>query len=211
MGPSASGKTTLLRTIAGLEPVHAGEILLGNEVVSSGSKRTRPHARGVAMLFQEPSLWPHLTAQGNVELALPAGMRRAERRGAALGWLEKVGAGELAGRRPEALSGGERRLVELARALAARPRLLLLDEPTTHLDLHLRDGLMRTLRALQAELALPVLCVTHEPGAWLAPDDRVLVIEQGRLICDSDARNLCACAATEYTDALVRTLRRIWS
>ncbi len=200
MGPSASGKTTLLRAIAGLEPVAGGKLRLGGEDAAARP----PHARGVGLLFQEPSLWPHLSARANVELALAGG--RAARRAEAHGWLERLGVAHLPGRFAAGISGGERRLVELARTLASRPRVLLLDEPTAHLDLHLRGELLARLRALHAELGLTTLLVTHDPPPGLAAHDRLLLIERGRLIHDAPLAQLAAAPDTDYTRELRRRL-----
>ncbi len=203
MGPSASGKTTLLRAIAGLEPLAAGEIYLHEKLASDARVLLAPHERGLGLLFQEPSLWPHLSVRANVELAL-GGLGRAARRAAALEWLDRLGAAHLADQFPARISGGERRLAELARTLAARPSLLLLDEPTTHLDVHLREGLMRRLRQLHRELRLTTLCVTHEVERWLDPADRALVIEAGRLAYDGPLGGVPP--ASPYTEALGRSL-----
>src|SRR5690606_9583786 len=136
---SGSGKTTLLRALAGLFPPAAGEIAIQGETVSSPQTLVAPHLRGLGLLSQSPGLWPHLTASANVALAVPASVRgRRARREAALASLARVGADGWAHRFPSQLSGGEQRLVELARTLAARPRVLLLDEPTAHVDLHRR-------------------------------------------------------------------------
>lgn len=192
MGPSASGKTTLLRAIAGLEPVSRGEILIDGRVATNSRIVLAPHERGLGLLFQEPSLWPHLSVRANVEL----GGRDA------MAWLERLGAAHLADKFPSKISGGERRLAELARTLAARPKILLLDEPTTHLDVHLREGLMRRLRELHEELGLTTLCVTHEVERWLDSNGRTLVVEGGRIAHDGPLGGIQGASA--YTQALAR-------
>ena len=110
LGPSASGKTTLLRTIAGLEPLAGGSIRLDGQLASNDRLVLAPHQRAIGFLFQEPSLWPHLSATANVALGIVGGERSAEARR----WLERLGVGDLAKRFPSALSGGEARRVTLA-------------------------------------------------------------------------------------------------
>ncbi|MCE5229094.1 ATP-binding cassette domain-containing protein [bacterium] len=205
MGPSASGKTTLLRAIAGLQPLAAGEILINGKPASGRRIVMPPHERGLGLLFQDASLWPHLSVRANVELGLGRIRPGAARRAEAVQWLERLGAAHLADKFPANISGGERRLAELARTLAARPSILLLDEPTTHLDVHLRDGLMRRLRELHAELGLTTLCVTHEVERWLNPADRALILEAGRLIHDGSLNALPQ--ESDYTETLNREIK----
>lgn len=207
-GPSGSGKTTLLRAIAGLQPLDSGSIHLEGRLATNARVVLAPHERGVGMLFQEPSLWPHLSAEANVRLAL-ARRPRAERATLARQWLDRAGVGRLAARLPGELSGGEARRVALARALASQPRLLLLDEPTAHLDLHLRAGMMKLLRDLQRELELPALCVTHQIEPPIAPGDRVVVVEEGRAIFDGAFAELAAAPSTPFLDALKQSAARL--
>lgn len=205
MGPSASGKTTLLRAIAGLEPLVSGELLIQEKPASNERIVLAPHERGLGLLFQEASLWPHLSVRANVELALGS-LTRGARRAEALAWLERLGAAHLADKFPARISGGERRLAELARTLAARPLILLLDEPTTHLDVHLREGLMKRLRELHRELNLTTLCVTHEVEGWIDPAERALILEAGKLIHDGPPGAIAATSA--YTEVLSRSLKK---
>jgi ABC-type Fe3+/spermidine/putrescine transport system ATPase subunit len=209
LGPSGSGKTTLLRALAGLEPLTDGEIVLGGALASNHRIRLAPHQRGIGLLFQEPSLWPHLDAAANVELALSGTLPRRQQRTEALDWLGRVGAAPLASRRPGELSGGEARRVTLARALAARPAILLLDEPTTHLDLHLREELMGLVRRMHAELGLTTLCVTHQLEPPIAAHERMVILECGRMIFDGSFSDLPQAPATDYTQALRRWIGRL--
>lgn len=176
VGPSGSGKTTLLRLIAGLETPEEGVIRLDGEIVN----HTPPAQRGVAMVFQRDALFPHLTARENLGLGLRLrGVARAEiqeRVEELAGWL---GLGECLERRPAELSGGERQRVALGRALALRPRALLLDEPLAHLDAPLRRQLRRELLRLHRELGLTMLWVTHDPAEALALGQRVAVMHAG--------------------------------
>lgn len=151
LGPSGSGKTTLLRCIAGLEQAHAGTISWNDERLD-----TLPaHKRGVGMLFQEPALFPHLNVVQNVAFS---------RRDAADAkrWLDLVGLAHKAESRVDELSGGERQRVALARTLAAKPRVVLLDEPLSALDQTLRESLGARIRALLRDAGVAALWVTHD-------------------------------------------------
>ena len=157
-------------------------------------------------MFQEPSLWPHLSALANVTLGLPRGMRGNQRRAAAREWLKRVGAEELATKFPDQLSGGEARRVTLARTLAARPRILLLDEPTAHLDIHLREDLMRQVRRLHEELGLTTLCVTHQIEPPMQLMDRVLLLDNGTIRYDGPLASLGEAPPSPYVEALHRSI-----
>lgn len=205
IGPSASGKTTLLRVIAGLQGLVGGKVRLGGKVASDRRIQMTPHARGIGFLFQGPTLWPHLDCRANVALGLSDAVKgwRA-RREAAHEWLDRVGVAEVARKSPGEISGGEGRRVALARALAAGPRILLLDEPTAHLDLHLREGLMERLRGLHAELGLTTVCVTHQIEPPMTGADRVVLLEGGRILFDGRLGRIAEAPRTDYTRALLR-------
>lgn len=162
-GPSGSGKSTLLRLIAGLETPEAGKIAIGGETMTDGPWLRAPWERGVAMAFQDDGLWTHLTVEENLALVARPGTPFAgvEGRRRLAG---EFGLGDLLARFPANLSGGEARRVSVARALAACPRLLLLDEPLAHLD---ADNLGLVRETLARHLSLPertVLIVSHTPG-----------------------------------------------
>ena len=182
LGPSGAGKTTLLRVIAGLERPDAGEVSIGGRPMTAPGRFTPPHRRGVAMVFQRPTLWPHLSAVENVALALcGSGLRRRERRARARAVLERLGMARCYGACPAALSGGERQRVGLARALVVEPAVLLLDEPFASLDVDLRRDLTETLRRLRAERGATVVWVTHRSEEALALADRVVLLRAGRV------------------------------
>ncbi len=192
-GPSGAGKTRLLRLLAGLDRPHAGRITLDSEVfadLAAGVHRPA-HERRIGMVFQQPFLLPHRSVRSNVALAVRTGSR-PERRAEAIGLLEQVGAADLAHRRPGQLSGGQQQRIALARALAGRPRLLLLDEPFNALDLPVRDRLRGQVRDLVAATGLPTLFVTHDPDEVLALADRVLLAEHGRFTTVTDAGDATA-------------------
>lgn len=178
LGPSGCGKTTALRCIAGLEPVTGGRVLIGEEEVTD----VPVNRRDIGMVFQQYSLFPHLTVARNVEFGLD--MRRIskpERHTRVGEMLEIVGLSHLAGRFPHELSGGQQQRVALARALVTRPRALLLDEPLSALDAKVRVRLREQIRAIQTELGMTTVFVTHDQEEALAISDRVAVMEAGRI------------------------------
>lgn len=178
LGPSGCGKTTALRCIAGLEPVTGGRVLIGGEEVTN----VPVNRRDIGMVFQQYSLFPHLSVTKNVEFGLD--MRRvppAERRTRVGEMLEIVGLSHLAQRFPHELSGGQQQRVALARALVTRPRALLLDEPLSALDAKVRVRLREQIRAIQTELGMTTVFVTHDQEEALAISDRVAVMEGGRI------------------------------
>ena len=186
VGPSGSGKTTLLRAVAGLARPAAGRIELFGELVSDGPRiLIPPERRHIGFVFQGGALWPHLSARRTLEFVLRAsGRRRPLARARASELLALV---ELAGfeeRLPGTLSGGEAQRLALARALAVEPRLLLLDEPLGHLDRELRTALIARLAALQRELGLTVLHVTHDAAEVAALASRTLYLGGGRLAAE---------------------------
>ncbi|CAM5709335.1 hypothetical protein SBADM41S_02625 [Streptomyces badius] len=179
VGPNGAGKTTLLRALLGLTPRARAELRLGDDDVTG----LPPHRRGVAWVPQDGALFPHLSALTNTAYGLRAhGVPRAEARRDAQGWLDRLGVGHLAHRKPAQLSGGQAQRVALARALAARPRLLLLDEPLAALDQTTRARVRHTLRGHLAEFGGVCLIVTHDPVEAVSLADRVLVLEDGRAL-----------------------------
>ncbi|MGW8988770.1 ABC transporter permease [Streptomyces zhihengii] len=182
VGPNGAGKTTLLRALLGLTRRSHAVLRLGDEDVSA----LPPHRRGVAWVPQDGALFPHLTALANTAYGLRAhGVPRAEARRSAQRWLDRLGVGHLAGRRPAQLSGGQAGRVALARALAARPRLLLLDEPLAALDQTTRARVRHELRTHLATFGGVCLIVTHDPVEAVSLADRVLVLDEGRALQDA--------------------------
>ncbi|MDO9454667.1 sulfate/molybdate ABC transporter ATP-binding protein [Nocardioides sp.] len=188
LGPNGAGKSTVLSVVAGLLRPDAGRVeLAGRTLLSTGGYADQarvdvaPHRRRVALLAQEPLLFPHLTVLDNVAFGpRSAGVARAEARSRAQEWLDEVGIGELADRRPGQLSGGQAQRAAVARALAAEPDLLLLDEPMAALDVAVTPALRQTLRRVLAERTCVV--VTHDVLDALLLADRVLVLEGGRVV-----------------------------
>ncbi|MFI9048595.1 ABC transporter permease [Streptomyces sp. NPDC053427] len=182
VGPNGAGKTTLLRALLGLTPRAHAALRLGDTDVSA----LPPHRRGVAWVPQDGALFPHLSALANTAYGLRAhGTPRAEARRAAQQWLDRLGVGHLAHRKPAQLSGGQAQRVALARALAARPRLLLLDEPLAALDQTTRAHVRHTLRRHLAGFGGVCLIVTHDPVEAVSLADRVLVLDAGRTLQDA--------------------------
>ncbi|MFI5724211.1 ABC transporter permease [Streptomyces cyaneofuscatus] len=181
VGPNGAGKTTLLRALLGLTPRAHAELRLGDTDVTE----LPPHRRGVAWVPQDGALFPHLSALTNTAYGLRThGVPRAEARREAQSWLDRLGVGHLAHRKPGQLSGGQAQRVALARALAARPRLLLLDEPLAALDQTTRSHVRHTLRRHLAEFGGVCLIVTHDPVEAVSLADRVLVLDDGRVLQD---------------------------
>lgn len=208
LGPSGSGKSTLLRLIAGLDAPRAGEIWLHGELASSpGRIVIAPHERSLAMVFQDLALWPNLTAFENVALGL-AGARlgRRARNQQARSALQRCGIIELSERRPAELSGGQQQRVALARALAVEPRLLLLDEPFSALDLANRAHLRAEILRLCATLGITLLVVAHDPLAAVALCGSTAVLENGRIIEMGTFERLLQQPASETLRAFVAQL-----
>jgi ABC-type Fe3+/spermidine/putrescine transport system ATPase subunit len=182
LGPSGSGKTTLLHAIAGFVAPAGGEIQLGGRTVSTPRRCVPPERRRVGMVFQNYALWPHLTVLDTVAYPLRRrGVASAAARSRARQLLAAVGLTDLAGRRPAELSGGQQQRVGLARALAAQPQVFLFDEPTAHLDAHLRGVVLAEVAGQRAAAGAAALYATHDAGEALAVADRVAVLHGGRL------------------------------
>ncbi len=182
-GPSGAGKTTLLRCIAGLERPERGFIRFGDEVWldTEAGVWVPPQRRRVGFVFQDDVLFPHRTVWGNVVYGL-RGMGRAERTRRVAEMLRLLELEALADRYPRTLSGGQRRRVALARALAPGPRLLLLDEPLAALDAPARQEVRRRIRQVLARTGIPAVLVTHERDEALAMGDRMAVVLDGEVV-----------------------------
>lgn len=179
LGPSGCGKTTLLRCIAGFEQIEHGRITLGGRVVALPGVHLPAHRRQVAVVPQDGALFPHLSVSDNVGFGLGRG---AGRRGRVSACLEMVGLAGLGDRMPHQLSGGQQQRVAVARALAPRPPLVLLDEPFSALDASLRADLRRDVRTALREDGATALLVTHDQGEALSVADRVAVMRDGRIL-----------------------------
>jgi putative spermidine/putrescine transport system ATP-binding protein len=202
LGPSGSGKTTVLRMIAGFETPTSGTVRLGGEDVTARP----PFARDVNTVFQDYALFPHMSVVENVEYGLRVKkVGRTERRQRAMDSLEQVRLGDLGSRRPGQLSGGQRQRVALARALVNRPRVLLLDEPLGALDLKLREQMQVELKAIQRDVGITFLFVTHDQEEALTLSDRIAVFNAGRIEQVGTAREIYEQPATEFVAGFVGT------
>jgi iron(III) transport system ATP-binding protein len=180
LGPSGCGKTTLLRAIAGFEPVSAGEIWLHDRRVSAPGETLAPERRRAGMVFQDFALFPHLTVERNIAFGL-RGVSRAERTRRVGELLELIGMTGAARRHPHQLSGGMQQRVALARAMAPRPEVLLLDEPFSSLDTELREALAREVRDLLKRDGVTAVLVTHDQMEAFAMADQIAVLGEGRV------------------------------
>jgi iron(III) transport system ATP-binding protein len=178
LGQSGCGKTTVLRAIAGFEPVRAGRIVLDGRVISSPSVMVEPERRNVGMMFQDYALFPHLTVEENVGFGLRR-LGRAERRDRVREMLELVGLSQAGNNYPHELSGGQQQRVALARALAPSPGLLLLDEPFSNLDVDTREHLAFEVRDILKRTGHTAILVTHNQAEAFAIADRIGVMAGG--------------------------------
>lgn len=183
LGPSGCGKTTTLRMLAGFESIDAGQITLGDRLLSSPDAHVPPEHRGMGMVFQSYALWPHMSVAQNVGYALKLrGIRAAEYDRRVREALESVHLDEYADAAPQDLSGGQRQRVALARCLASEAKVVLLDEPLANLDRHLRASMEQAFRELHRRTGATFVYVTHDQGEAMALADRVAVMHQGRLV-----------------------------
>src|SRR5215470_20135563 len=195
LGPSGCGKTTTLRMIAGFEQPTSGRIMLDGADVA----RVPPHKRNVNTVFQSYALFPHLDVSKNVAFGLKhQKLDKEERQRRVRDALELVNLTEFANRKPNQLSGGQQQRVALARALVLRPKVLLLDEPLGALDARLRKDLQVELKALQAELGITFVFVTHDQEEALTMSDRVAVMNSGRVEQAGSPREVYEEPQTEF-------------
>jgi iron(III) transport system ATP-binding protein len=183
LGPSGCGKTTLLRQVAGFDPLDAGRILIGDTLVAGPGRHVPPERRRIGIVFQSYALWPHMSVADNVGYGLDvAGVKEPERSrriDAALALVELAGFGE---RRPSELSGGQRQRVALARCLVTEPSLVLLDEPLANLDVHLRASMENEFAAFHARTGTTMIYITHDQREAMALADRIAVMDRGRVL-----------------------------
>ena len=182
-GPSGSGKTLTLDCIAGFERPDDGRILLDDAILFDGAARVflPPQARHCGYVFQNYALFPHMTLRQNLEFAAAA-LKKLERHKRVTEMLERFQLGDVGGRRPHELSGGQKQRGTIARALLARPRVLLLDEPAQGLDVALRQELYAILREVQSDFPLPALLVTHNLEEALELGAQMHVFREGRIV-----------------------------
>lgn len=207
-GASGSGKTTILDSLAGLCTPDAGRITVNDRVLFDRETRTRAHVdvrpehRLVGYLFQSLALFPHLTAAENIAYGL-AGLPRDERQHRTSGILQSFRIGHCASRRPAQISGGERQRVALARALVTDPRYLLLDEPLSGLDAPTKNSIIDDLRRWNRDHRIPILYVTHDRQEVYSLAERVIVLDQGRVLSEGVAHEVLEAPVHETIAQLV--------
>ncbi len=189
LGPSGCGKTTLLRIASGIEKPTSGRVLINDQEAAGPNKFVPPEKRNVGLMFQDFALFPHLTILDNVAFGLTA-LPRAEAIRQSIGLLARVGLQHYADQYPHILSGGEQQRVALARALAPRPAVVLMDEPFSGLDVHLRDAMQEQTLELLRETRATALIVTHNREEAMKLGDRVAVMRAGRLVQIGKAEEL---------------------
>jgi iron(III) transport system ATP-binding protein len=204
LGPSGCGKTTTLRMIAGLERPSEGRLEIAGHVVFDSATGTYvpPNKRPIGMVFQSYAIWPHMSVAENVAFPLTVGDRkpgRAEARTRALAMLELVGLRDEADRPATAISGGQQQRVALARALVREPKVLLLDEPLSNLDAQLRERMRSEIRAVQQELGITAVYVTHDQGEALAISDLIMVMNRGEIVETGLPQQIYRAPRAEFT------------
>jgi len=195
LGPSASGKTTLLRTIAGFQAPSLGQILIHGRVVSRPDWCLAPERRQVGMVFQDFALFPNLTVEGNIAFGLRGEQGTAKR---VLELLKLVGLAEVATVYPHEISGGQQQRVALARAIAPHPEILLLDEPFSSIDPEFREQLAREVQSILRQEGITAIFVTHNQYEAFLLADEIGVLGEGRLLQWDSAYNLYHCPANRF-------------
>lgn len=180
IGPSGSGKTTLVRLIAGLEKPDSGEVFIDERLASGPNAiQMQPSERKIGFIFQDLALWPHFTVYQNVEFGLKVnGTTKLKEQ--VLSVLKRFGIEELQDRYPNKLSGGQQQLVALARSIALRPSLLIMDEPLANLDVRLKKGIRKIVNELRQE-GLTFIYITHDHREAFDLSDKIVLLNQGRI------------------------------
>ena len=199
LGPSGCGKTTLLRLIAGFEEPEAGTVEVAGTPVAGNGTWVAPERRKVGMVFQDYALFPHLTAAENVGFGLP----RKERKTRVPAVLALVDLSGIGGRYPHELSGGQQQRVALARALAPRPELVLLDEPWSNIDPHLRASMRDELARLLRGINVTVVLVTHDREEAFSLADRIALMRDGAVVQEGTPEQLYVSPATRWAAEFV--------
>jgi iron(III) transport system ATP-binding protein len=189
LGQSGCGKTTLLRNAAGVEVPTSGRVLIDGQEMSGPSAFVQPEDRGVGLMFQDYALFPHISIIKNVMFGL-RGLSPADSRTSAMRALARVGLDHYAERFPHMLSGGEQQRVALARSIAPRPGVLLMDEPFSNLDRRMRDAIRDETVAILRETGATTIVVTHDPEEAMMIADRIVLMRNGRIIQQGTAEDL---------------------
>ncbi len=181
LGPSGAGKSTLLRLLAGLETPTDGRILYGETILAQKGHSVPTEKRSIGLVFQDFALFPHLTAVQNIAFGLIK-ETKTERARLALNWLERMGLGRHANAYPHQMSGGEKQRLAIARALAPKPKAILMDEPFSNLDPEQRDHIRRASLDIIRALNIPALIVTHDAEEAMSSADRLAIMRNGKIL-----------------------------
>lgn len=180
LGPSGCGKTTVLRVIAGFQPLVQGEVTLNNTLFNNSHYQLEPEHRNIGMVFQDYALFPHLSVRNNIHFGIQK-LPQAEQKQRVQQLLKLIKLDRIADRYPHELSGGQQQRVALARALATQPQLLLLDEPFSNLDVDLRRHLAQEVRAILQSYGTSAILVTHDQEEAFAFADNIGLLQEGKL------------------------------
>lgn len=215
LGPNGAGKSTLLSAIAGLTPLTSGTIRVGGrDLERAGRLRERPERRRIALLDQKPRLFPHLSIARNIAFGPRSqGLSRAQTRAITAEWLDRIGFTARAAARPHELSGGQQQRVAIARAFAARPRVLLLDEPLAALDAETAPQIRRMLAAELERTGVTSLVVTHELADAWQWSEHCVVLDHGNVIDEASPAELSSRPRHPFTASLAGfgVLRGTWT
>lgn len=203
VGESGSGKTTLIRLIAGLETLDSGEIEINNKTVSSNSVFIEPQQRNVGMVFQDYALFPHLTIFKNIEYGLSKQENKEER---VREVLKLVGLSGMEKRYPHELSGGQQQRIALARALAPRPELLILDEPFSNLDVILRSQLRQDILQIIKQTNTTAIFVTHDIKDAITISDQIIILKQGIILQEGSTKEVHEKPEESYVKKLFQNM-----
>lgn len=200
LGPTGCGKTTVLRMIAGLEIPDEGEIWIDGKLASTrGRNKMTPRDRRLGVVFQDLALWPHMTVQKNIEFGLTGiGIRRSVRRMRSEDILNKLKLGKYRYTLPSHLSGGQQQLVAIGRAIAPMPKILLMDEPLSNLDVHLKEELRTEISRLKDELKITTLYVTHDQQEAFILASKIAVMNRGRIEQIGSPEEIYSHPSTEF-------------
>ncbi len=207
MGPSGAGKSTIVNAIAGTQKIAGGRIELDSKVLADEHQHLAPHLRGVGLLSQEPHLFPHMDALKNIAFGAHAsGIAKPAALETARGWLKRLGLEELTHQRPAALSGGQRQRIALARALAARPKLLLIDEPFASLDVEAAMDMRQLVRDELTRTSTSAILISHSAADTQSLADELVVLDRGQIVDSGSVQEVFANPVNRFMRAVVATL-----